>query len=176
MQGNRKARRKLAKLASKGDRYIEQLALASTNREIERSANEMTNNNLSVATEYALSAMVLALDKTVGWKQCGEEYDSVLSGFREFYAEIILSDDPEHYIHMAEDICGQEMQFEFLDSEWDFRVAGTPIEMYVNGVWRRGTVCENDQDDDSIVTMVTKTGQKFWNDIGSHAFRKPVTT
>lgn len=175
MIGNRKARRKLAKLARKDDKYIEMLATNATSSEIEKGANNLFNDQLAISTEFTLSALILALDRKFGETWDKDTYEEVLTDFREIYAELLMSGEADSYVHLAEDICGQEMRFEFLDDEWDFREIGTPIEMYSNGVWRRGVVIENAVPDESIVTMITKSGQVISREVGSGEFRKPIT-
>ena len=111
MQGNRKARRKLAKLAKKGDKYIEQLAVNAVGREIEESAETIVDDKLAIATDYTISAMILAIDRAYGWER--EKYEPVLDGFRDIFSELLLSGDAESYMSMAENVCGHELHLEF---------------------------------------------------------------
>lgn len=163
---NRKLRRKLAK---HGEDYIEKLAVDSVNREISQSAENLFDQNLALATKFVLSSVVLAIDKTHRWSKTG--YEKMLTKFAETYSELITSGDPEKYISMAEDICGQEMTFVFTHDEFDPRQIGSSVEMYINGTWRRGEICEGLEGN---VTMRTKDGRIYWCDIGSDLYRKPI--
>lgn len=166
MKMNRKMKRRLASMS---DDYLRKLAVESVNAEIDKSAENKFDQQLAMATKYVLSAVVLAINKTHRWSQTG--YDKMLNAFAERYAEIIHSENPEEIISMAEDICGREMTFVFTHDEFDYTQIGAPVEMYVNGTWRKGTLCEGLPD---MVTMQTKDGQKFWCEIDSGQYRKPI--
>ena len=108
---NRKLRRKLTKMAS--DKDIEQLAVDSVKKEIEETAQILTDDSLALSTDYTLSAMILAIDRTCGDTFGNDRYEMVLNQFRDIYSELLLSDEKETYLSMAEDVCGHELHIEF---------------------------------------------------------------
>lgn len=110
--GNRKQRRQLAKLAKKGDKYIEQLAVNAVQQEIEKSANILTDDNLALSTDYTLSAMILAMDRVMDSID-QPLYECILNEFRNIYTDLITSGDPQSYLSMAEEVCGHELHIEF---------------------------------------------------------------